>query len=342
MAFRIKANKMDFRLDCRRYSLPFRAPVRTARGLWPVREGLFVRVERPDGTAGFGEASPLPLPGAESAADDEAFCLSLGGRIDGQALGRVPEALCSLRYALGCATGAGRPPRHRSLAVAALLPAGRAALAYAPPRAEAGFRVFKWKVGVGAADDEMALFDDLIAALPQGSRFRLDANGAWDPRSAKRWLDRCSDRPVEFVEQPVAPDSRGADDQLRGLSGDYPVPIALDESIGGDRDIGKWIDAGWAGYFVVKPALLGDAAGTLARLAAAKLRVVFSSSLETAIGAQAALREAFAWPGDTPALGFGVWPLFADAAFDGPVAVPFLRLEDVERINPEAAWNAAS
>ena len=74
----------------------------------------------------------------------------------------------------------------------------------------------------------------------------------------------------------------------------------------------------------------------------AKLRVVFSSSLETAIGAQAALREAFAWPGDTPALGFGVWPLFADAAFDGPVAVPFLRLEDVERINPEAAWNAAS
>ncbi|HXN35802.1 MAG TPA: o-succinylbenzoate synthase [Opitutaceae bacterium] len=333
---------MEFRLDCRRYSLPFRAPVRTARGAWPVREGLYVRVERPDGSAGFGEASPLPIPGAESPEDDEAFCRSLGGEVDGQVLGRVPGRLCSLRYALRCAIGGARAPRHGNLGVAALLPAGRSALADAPPKADAGFRVFKWKVGVGAADDEMALFDDLIGALPAGSRFRLDANGAWDPRTAKRWLDRCSERPVEFVEQPVAADSRGAEDQLRGLSGDYPVPIALDESIGGDRDIGGWIDAGWAGYFVIKPALLGDAPDTLARLAAAKARVVFSSSLETAIGAQAALREAFAWPGDTPALGFGVWPLFSDATFDGPTAVPFLRSEDVERINPEAAWNAAS
>lgn len=342
MPFGIIAIKMDFRLDCRRYSLPFRAPVRTARGAWAAREGLYVRVGRPDGAAGFGEASPLPNAGSESPAEDEAFCRSLGGRIDGEALGRVPANLCSLRYALGCAIAGGRPPRHASLGVAALLPAGRAALAYAPPRGEAGFRVFKWKVGVGAADDEMAIFDDLIAVLPQGSRFRLDANGAWDPRTAKRWLDRCSDRPVEFVEQPVAPDSRGADDQLRGLAGDYPVPLALDESIGGDRDIARWMDAGWAGFFVVKPALLGDAPGTLARLAAAKSRVVFSSSLETAIGAQAALREAFAWPGETPALGFGVWPLFADPTFDGPTAVPFLRFEDVERISPEAAWNAAS
>jgi len=336
------AIRMEFRLAFRRYRLPFRAPVRTAHGTWLEREGLYVCVERPDGTMGFGEASPLPTSGAETVGDDEAFCRSLGELIDGDVLGRLPVGLCALKGALRSAMGGPKAPLHQSLGVAALLPAGRAVLSAAPPKAEAGFRVFKWKVGVGAADDEMAIFDDLIAALPSGSTFRLDANGAWNPRTAGKWLGRCADRPVEFVEQPVAPDSRGAEDQLRGLSADHPVPIGLDESIGGDSDVGRWMDAGWAGYYVVKPALLGDASGVLERLAKLKAQVVFSSSLETALGARAALMEAFAWQGEAHALGFGVWPLFSNPAFDGPSAAPFLRFEDVERIRPETLWTAAS
>jgi O-succinylbenzoate synthase len=70
--------------------------------------------------------------------------------------------------------------------------------------------------------------------------------------------------------------------------------------------------------------------------------VVFSSALETGIGARAALRLAFAWPGKALSLGFGVWPLFSDPRFDGPAAAPFLRVDDVNRINPEALWSAAS
>ena len=42
------------------------------------------------------------------------------------------------------------------------------------------------------------------------------------------------------------------------------------------------------------------------------------------------------------ALGFGVGPLFADDRFNGPAAAPFLYREDVERLNPEAVWNALS
>jgi O-succinylbenzoate synthase len=40
------------------------------------------------------------------------------------------------------------------------------------------------------------------------------------------------------------------------------------------------------------------------------------------------------------ALGFGVWPLFADRRFDGPSAAPFVYRDDVERIDPEAIWTA--
>ena len=334
---------MDFRLSFRRYSLPFRHPVRTSHGPWAAREGLFVRVERPDGTVGFGEAAPVPAFGQETVDGDLACCRSLGELLGDDALSRVPGNLRALRNALLCAIG-GPPstPRHMSLGVAALLPAGRAALADAPPKAEAGFRVFKWKVGMAAADDEMALLDDLLGALPPGSRFRLDANGAWDRRTAEKWLDRAAGLPVDFVEQPVAPGSKGADDCLAGLAADYPTPIALDESISSDEDVGRWLDLGWRGYFVVKPALMGDVWGVLGRLATAHARVVFSSALETGIGAQAALRVAFAWPGKAASLGFGVWPLFADPRFDGPCAAPFLRVEDVNRISPEALWSAVS
>jgi O-succinylbenzoate synthase len=176
--------------------------------------------------------------------------------------------------------------------------------------------------------------------LPHGAKLRLDANGAWDRRKAERWLERCAERPVEFVEQPVAADARGADDLLRGLAEDWPTPIALDESLASGADIERWIGEGWRGVWVVKTSLLRDVAGALAQLEKAQAQVVFSSALETAVGAKAALQWAMAWPGEPRALGFGVWPLFQDARCDGPYAAPFIRPADVARIDPEAVWNA--
>jgi len=207
---------------------------------------------------------------------------------------------------------------------------------------ESGFRVFKWKVGVADTGDELGLLDDLLASLPAGSKLRLDANGAWDRRRAERWLERCADRPIEFVEQPVAAGTPGAEDLLLGLAGDYPTPLALDESLVRAGDAEHWLDVGWPGIFVIKPSLFGDADRVLDRLAAAKARVVFSSAIETAVGARSALNAAFAWPGMQLALGFGVWPLFANPKVDGPAAAPFIRREDVKRIDPEAVWSELS
>jgi O-succinylbenzoate synthase len=78
----------------------------------------------------------------------------------------------------------------------------------------------------------------------------------------------------------------------------------------------------------------------MASLEAAGAVVVFSSALETAVGAKSALRAAFSWRGPARALGFGVWPLFSDSRFDGPAALPFIRRADVERIAPDNLWNA--
>lgn len=128
---------------------------------------------------------------------------------------------------------------------------------------------------------------------------------------------------------------------MLGLAGDYPVPLALDESVVVAGDVARWLELGWPGVFVIKPALLGDAGRVVEKLPAD--RVVFSSALETGLGAAAALRVAFRFFAKTEkprALGFGVWPLFEDARFDGPGAAPFLRREDFEQSNQEILWNA--
>jgi O-succinylbenzoate synthase len=289
---------------------------------------------------GYGEAAPIPWFGTETTDEAEAAARELGSRIELDYLGRIPPKLACLRHALASALAPIRtePPKHPTLGVAALLPAGLDALVSAEIKGEAGFRIFKWKVGVQEADKELGWLDELCSVLPKGAKLRLDANGAWDRRRAERWLERCSERPVEFVEQPVPPE---AGDLLRGLADNFPVPIGLDESIACDADIERWIGAGWRGVYVVKPTLLADADDSLARLAKARARVVFSSALESSVAARSALEAAFFWNGEPLALGFGVWPLYEDPRFDGPAALPFLSWDEVARMNPEAAWNAA-
>ena len=334
-----------FLFGFRRYKLPFRQPVRTAHGVWTEREGLLLRLENESGVVSFGEAAPVTWFGTETLDEAEEICRNFGERLTNETIASVPARYACVRFALSLALGERGIPdleNKKALPVAALLPAGRAALEQVAPKAEAGFRTFKWKVGVADIADELPLLDDLIAELPNGAKLRLDANGAWDRRRAERWLERCAERPVEFVEQPIAVDAKGSQDLLLGLAGDYPTPIALDESVVSAGDVAHWLDLGWPGVFVLKPALLGDASAMIARLEKAKSAVVFSSALETAVGARAALRLAFAFGGESRALGFGVWPLFQDRRFDGPYLAPFIRAQDVLAVDEEAVWNALS
>lgn len=327
--------------------------------MWTDREGVLIRLEDEGGAIRYGEAAPIPWFGTETVEEIEAGCRDLGSEVTDERLEAASENLTCLRTALTEARRAlADPDDLDARVVAALLPAGAAALEWIEPRAESGFRVFKWKVGVGEIADELALLDDVCARLPSGGKLRLDANGAWDRRAAERWLDRCADYPVEFIEQPcsVPPSgtsqgtalqrrddsaaNRKTEDLLLGLARDYPTPLALDESLVSGGDVSRWIDLGWPGFYVIKTSLLGEWEAACASLEKAEARVVFSSALETGVGAKSALRRAFEWKGSKHALGFGVWPLFVDQRADGPYTAPFIRWDDVQRINEEAIWNA--
>ncbi len=306
-----------------------------------------LRLEDGAGRVGYGEVAPIPWFGTETPAEAEAVCRELGDRCSAEVIAAVPERFGCVRFALAEAqadlTGSGDPalPQlNRRLPVTALLPAGRAVLDMLPARLEAGFLSFKWKVGVGEAADELALLDDVLAALPAYAKLRLDANGAWDRRTAAKWLARCAERPVEFVEQPLPV---ADEDGLRGLAADFPVTLALDESVADLAAARRWQSEGWRGVFVMKPALAGPLEQLAEWVAVTKADLVLSSAIETALGRAAILRFALTRPELTKrALGFGVGEVFGDRRWDGPMLGPVLDAGWLTGVNTEALWNALS
>src|SRR5436190_2162195 len=157
---------MRFRFQFRRYRLPFRVVVRTAHGAWSEREGVIIRLEDASAGVGFGEAAPIRWFGTESVDEIETVCREFGEWVEAETLDAVPQKLGCLRHALAMArdeikrratTLQPEKTQLPDLAVAALLPAGQAALTEVLPKIDAGFRVFKWKVGVSDPDKELGL-----------------------------------------------------------------------------------------------------------------------------------------------------------------------------------------
>jgi L-alanine-DL-glutamate epimerase-like enolase superfamily enzyme len=89
-------------------------------------------------------------------------------------------------------------------------------------REAAGWPILKIKLGT---DHDEAIIDAVRAATDVP--LRVDANGGWDLRRAKRMCRWLAERNVELVEQPLP---RGQEDDLRMLSAESPLPIYADES----------------------------------------------------------------------------------------------------------------
>ena len=327
---------MNYLVANRAYQLPLRTSLRTAHGLWAEREGLLVRLEDEAGRVGYGEVAPIPWFGTETLAEARDFLASLGGRADGEALDAAPAWLGCVRFALNAARAQPEPAGpSRRLAVAALLPAGRAVLEALRQRLQAGYMAFKWKVGAGRLEDELALLDEVLAGLPAYARLRLDANGGWSRTAAARWLGRCAERPVEFVEQPLAPED---EDGLLGLAADYPVKIALDESVTGFPAARAWQQRGWKGVFVLKPALAGPLTELAAWVKSTGADIVLSSAIETALGRAAIIRLAAGQELTHRPLGFGVDGVFGDPRWDGPPIGPLVDATWAAGVDPGELW----
>jgi o-succinylbenzoate synthase len=333
---------MRYRFSYKVWRKEMRTPLRTAHGLWAEREGIFVRLESETGHVGYGEIAPIPSFGTETMEEAAEVLRGFGDRVDDAQLDLVDRKFGCARFALAAARnqeGASAQTRTPRLPVAALLPAGRAALDALPDKLGAGFLSLKWKVGVGRADEELGILDDLLAHVPEYVRLRIDANGSWDRRTAERWLSTCAERPIEFVEQPCAPDDA---DLLLGLATDYPVKMALDESVASLDSARGWQQRGWPGVFVIKPALAGPLPELLSWATTTKPDLVISSAIESALARAQFLRAVLTAGVTSRALGVGVGGIFGDRHWDGPATGALIDAAWCDSVSAEELWNATN
>ena len=351
-----------YHLDYRVYSRPFRIPLHTHHGEWSKRQGILLKLSTERGHVSFGEIAPLPWFGSETLDQALDLCQTLGAFPTRADLLSVPNSHPASQFGMesvveSMQTAIAQQPKVAPLAQAIpkrgltptpphchLLPTGASALtAWQQPWSE-GLHGFKWKIGVTHTQEELALFEQLVQALPPTASIRLDANGGLSWAIACQWLELCdqlSPRPgsttasgyssaiaptIEFLEQPLPPDCF---EELLALSHRYQTPLALDESVATFNQLEECYAQGWRGIFVIKPAIAGSPSRLRRFCQQHALDIVWSSVLETAIARQFITHHLIpSIPTSTRPLGFGVDQWFEPSPFD--------------QVNAEAIWNSCS
>jgi o-succinylbenzoate synthase len=287
-------------------------PLRGPRGPVTVRTVRLLRLVGSDGTGGIGEASRVDWLTASPSQEDDTLLATLVERIRSD----KPQASTLLRWSMDASRPAAvrsalqtalldLEARRRDISVAALLgatPPGQAlklsallgddqASAMAREAAQLsalGITSFKMKVGRTDADVERVAA--VRSAVGPAARLRLDANGAWDFEEATRAMDALAFCGAEFVEEPLREASR-----TPGLAA--ALPIALDESVRDAADLERALARGGFRVLVLKLERVGGPLPALAMADTAMragLEVVFTDSIESAVGRAATLHVAAA------------------------------------------------
>jgi o-succinylbenzoate synthase len=279
---------MNYQFSFRRYQRHFLRPLQTAYGSWAVREGIIIQLIDRQNKKYHGEIAPIPWFGSESLEMAIEFCQSLPQQITLPL--PIPDHLPATQFAFSAAIPYGDcnlPPIPLERSESILLTAGAAVLNDWQPYWAAGYRTFKWKIGVLSVIEELKIFDRLLDTFPPKAKIRLDANGGLSYADACTWLKNLDPQIIEFVEQPVAEVS-----EMQRLAANYDIPLALDEAVSNGVRLRQCYKQGWRGIYVVKPAIAGALAPLADFIQQHQLDVVISSSLETEIGRQAILRWA--------------------------------------------------
>ena len=281
------------------YALPFREPYVTAAGTLNRREMALLRLRSVEGLVGLGEAVPLSLRGGANLAQVVGELERLGERdaldeatLGGDLLLLSAPARCAALTALAdlrgrrsvaergeSSTGPATPVRCN----ATLTAAEPVAVAEEAERwAADGFTAFKLKLGTG---DDVGQVRAVREALGPTVTIRIDANAAWDAKTAKRTLAQLEPLDIELAEQPVATIEEASE-----VAASTSIPIAADESIESRADAERALAAGACVLTGIKLSKVGgpEAAIEIAEV----LPTYLSSALDGPVGIAAAAQVA--------------------------------------------------
>jgi len=307
------------------YRLPLRRPWRTHHGVLTERSGWIVELTSSEGEQGYGDCAPLPAAGTETTERAHAWLQqhlsALPDQLPDEALAAIPTSTRApaARHALETAlldllSRTAGVPLRRWLSADALdgLAVNGAAGALDEQASERctelidqGFGIIKLKVGLAAVESELRLLQRLCRRLPAQVRLRLDANGAWSPAEALRFVDGLAGLAIESLEEPLA---QPHPETLRSLQARTRIPLALDESLPRFAASGL-LQRPPVRRLILKPPVLGGLQATLAlaqQAHRAGLETLVTSTLESALGLQAAAQLAAALPASDPPLAQGL------------------------------------
>jgi len=262
--------------------VPLERPYKLSFGPVKEFETVLVRVTRPDGAEGYGEATLLTGYTDETVADTwdrtrELVAAMAEPGFDAEtalaALDRShPFLTTAFRTADEMAAGSPllRLDRPARVPILGLLQGDTRERIEAETEAllEAGYRTLKVKVGFDPAHDAL-----IVAYAQQAvagrARLRLDANQGYSASQARDFLSRLTGDHIELFEQPCAAGDWDAHMQALAVARHHGIALMLDESIYSLREIEHAASLQAAAYIKVKLMKFNS----LARLDAAIVRI---------------------------------------------------------------------
>lgn len=314
----------------RPFSVALASPLRTAREDLTEREGFLVGIggdagpSNTDPTPGVGEATPLPgwteslsrcetalreagaqsvepatslasLDARETPAARHGFALVLADAAARDADRSLAGHLADRVAHSG--DGADAPKPADSVPVNATIGDGtpEVTAAAAERAVDDGYRCLKVKAGARPLADDLDRLRAVREAVRPSIDLRIDANGSWDPETARLALDRLEPLDLAYVEQPLPAADLAGTAELRAES---DVPIALDESLAA-HSIADVLAADAADALVIKPMALGGpdrALDAALRAREAGVDPVITTTVDAVVARTAAVHVASAVP----------------------------------------------
>ena len=259
-----------------KYTLQFKQPSGTSRGVYTTRETWFISLT--DGIhTGIGECAPLPDLSVERLSKMSSKLLQVCEEIEffisfPEELKAWPSIQFGLETALLDLKNGGTQLLFPSaftrgeegIPINGLIWMGSPEFMKQQIRTklDAGFRCIKMKIGALDFKTEFELLKSIRKEFsPEQITLRVDANGAYSYQTALENLKRLADLQIHSIEQPI---ESGCWNEMAELCRQSPIPIGLDEELIGissRMEIQKLLETIRPAYLILKPSLHGGLLG---------------------------------------------------------------------------------
>lgn len=255
--------------------LDFKQPAKTSRGVYLNHDSWMLTITDGEGRKGIGEAAPLPDLSCDAGEDYEVRIKEFAkhieandGSIDYESYKDSPSMIFAAESALRQMRGDYQKISREPIQINGLIWMGdiETMKKRIDEKLAAGFRCIKIKIGGIEFDKEVELIKYLRnnPNYPEWGRqaeLRLDSNCAFSLAEAMQKIERLAQFNVHSIEQPIKVRHW---DQLRCLTQNSPIPIALDEELIGlntTKEKEKMLQAVRPQALVIKPTLHGGLSG---------------------------------------------------------------------------------